>query len=62
MKRKVYVPPSSSSGNCNQELMLLRNAGSNKNLKQEMILKTLADLKRSLEDQKTQLYTLNEKP
>lgn len=63
LKRKVYVPPSSSSsGNCNQELMLLRNAGSNKNLKQEMILKTLADLKRSLEDQKTQLYTLNEKP
>lgn len=33
-----------------------------KHLRQEMILKTLQDLKRSLEDQTTQLYSLNENP
>lgn len=60
MKRKVYVPPGQQY--YNQEMLLLRGAGSNKNLKQEMILKTLEDLRQSLEDQKTQLYTLNEKP
>lgn len=54
LRRKVYVPP--SAGHHHQEQLLLRGG------KQEMILKTLQDLKRSLEDQKTQLYTLNEKP
>lgn len=58
LKRKVYVP-SKDSVHYHQELFL---RGSGGNLKQEMILKTLEDLKRSLEDQKTQLYTLNEKP
>lgn len=61
LKRKVYVPP--PPGHFTQELMLrCGGGGSNKNLKQEMIMKTLEDLKRSLTDQKTQLYTLNEKP
>lgn len=56
LKRKMYVP-SKESMLYQQELF-----SSSKTMKQEMILKTLQELKRSLEDQKTQLYTLNEKP
>lgn len=56
LRRKVYVPPSGHHHHQQEQQLLLRGG------KQEMILKTLQDLKRSLEDQKTQLYTLNEKP
>lgn len=52
LKRKTYIPQCGGGG----------GGGAGGFGKQEMILKTLQDLKRSLEDQKTQLYTLNEKP